>query len=43
MLFREELNENNKVKLVVRIQELGDINICYEKEPQISLLMSLKL
>jgi hypothetical protein len=39
--FCEEYNESNKARLTKRIDELKDIDICYEKDPRQPILMSL--
>jgi hypothetical protein len=39
----EEFNESNKTRLVKRIDDLKDMDICYEKDPLQPILVSLKL
>ncbi|KAI9301175.1 hypothetical protein BJ944DRAFT_271880 [Cunninghamella echinulata] len=41
IFFCEEYNEENKTKLVKRIDEFKDMDICYEKDPSKPILMSL--
>ncbi|KAI9252800.1 hypothetical protein BDA99DRAFT_443550 [Phascolomyces articulosus] len=32
MLFFQEFNEANEIKLLNRIDSIGDVDICYEKD-----------
>jgi hypothetical protein len=43
MFFCEEFNESNKTRLTKRIDEMKDIDICYEKDPLQPILASLAL